>query len=636
MSVHTITAVLESIRLERARQEQLCKAGRFPVTPAAPRDSHPAASESAKLAVLLEEVGEVAREVNEALIDGNRRSPLKLYDELVQVAAVAVAWCEALQVEDMGAEPTKDSVRCNSICHYDKDADPCVYVKGHEGQCGSGRRVWSLTPPPTCGVRFPEFAMINPGPCTLQPSHEGMHRSGTFQWADPEKSIICGARNDDIYGHCILTKDHPGNHATPYGGWDPQQFVEASLPVVTALSPVGTWEENSREFNFWNLSCDCMVYRRVPAYVSSASCPHCTIVSRRPPVDACGALSPEGHFDEHAVCTFRHGHDGPNHGSAKWGGWEREPEKARKVPLTEVRRDVVGILCVDHESWSYKCACGHFWTHGLGVQRVSECETCKTTGVRPVFEKPVCPAYWIDETAQSVWGGTCRCGERHVADSTKEAVLCRTCRELFERPAYKTPALQKFFLADSVDDPEPTDVEPCGSIRKISGTIAACTKPKGHGGNHGIVAIDSILEWPHSTKRDGPQKLAEVGVDKPHSIPTPPHRCTSFRMIYAVVGEGVKVVCDRVLGHALEHRSGNETHVHYTWTDEDEEAKSVMPKSAAAEVPTAEPRPPCRVVSPHDARQLCERPAEHTGPHGGYNGEKDYVQWTSVRDSKRL
>jgi hypothetical protein len=71
--------IADLIRAERGRQE----------------NRHPAATclhpigDAVKVAVLLEEVGEVAR----AVLDGDLDT---LTDELVQVAAVAVAWLEAL------------------------------------------------------------------------------------------------------------------------------------------------------------------------------------------------------------------------------------------------------------------------------------------------------------------------------------------------------------------------------------------------------------------------------------------------------------------------------------------------------------------------------------------------------------
>lgn len=73
-------AVLYDIASERERQNRLWS--REPGIWAAP--------DGVKLAVLTEEVGEVAR----ALLD--RESPERLRAELVQVAAVATAWAETL------------------------------------------------------------------------------------------------------------------------------------------------------------------------------------------------------------------------------------------------------------------------------------------------------------------------------------------------------------------------------------------------------------------------------------------------------------------------------------------------------------------------------------------------------------
>lgn len=55
----------------------------------------------AKLPVLLEESGEVARELNEAIVTG-RLDEAKLFDELVQTAAVCLAWATALQLKNEG------------------------------------------------------------------------------------------------------------------------------------------------------------------------------------------------------------------------------------------------------------------------------------------------------------------------------------------------------------------------------------------------------------------------------------------------------------------------------------------------------------------------------------------------------
>jgi NTP pyrophosphatase (non-canonical NTP hydrolase) len=79
----TSTAIVCSdIRDERWRQECKIQTGKIPWDCADPNVDH-----DRKLAVLVEEVGEVGR----ALIEGDG-----LRAELVQVAAVAVAWIESL------------------------------------------------------------------------------------------------------------------------------------------------------------------------------------------------------------------------------------------------------------------------------------------------------------------------------------------------------------------------------------------------------------------------------------------------------------------------------------------------------------------------------------------------------------
>lgn len=75
---------LDSILHERARQEQLRREGKFPFTCADPE-----IADVLKLPVLGEEFGEVAKAMNEGDADALR-------EELIQVAAVAVAWIESL------------------------------------------------------------------------------------------------------------------------------------------------------------------------------------------------------------------------------------------------------------------------------------------------------------------------------------------------------------------------------------------------------------------------------------------------------------------------------------------------------------------------------------------------------------
>lgn len=87
--------VLHAVYEERLRQEQLKAEGRFSHTCA---DAEMPDSEA--LAVLTEEVGEVARAILESG-RGRARSydvlGRELQKELIQVAAVAVAWAEKLQ-----------------------------------------------------------------------------------------------------------------------------------------------------------------------------------------------------------------------------------------------------------------------------------------------------------------------------------------------------------------------------------------------------------------------------------------------------------------------------------------------------------------------------------------------------------
>lgn len=84
-------AVLADVTNEMERQLKLKAEGRFPYTA---RD--PELSPLAKCAVLVEEVGEVARAVLEAGELVNDTHHVNLRKELIQVAAVALAWVEGL------------------------------------------------------------------------------------------------------------------------------------------------------------------------------------------------------------------------------------------------------------------------------------------------------------------------------------------------------------------------------------------------------------------------------------------------------------------------------------------------------------------------------------------------------------
>jgi len=99
--------VLREVYAERKRQDALVKEDKFPWNCA-----HPKPHWSEKLAVLAEEFGEVGREVTEYLITRDKYLEDKelgsipdhrvkyyrdrLRKELIQVAAVCVAWAESL------------------------------------------------------------------------------------------------------------------------------------------------------------------------------------------------------------------------------------------------------------------------------------------------------------------------------------------------------------------------------------------------------------------------------------------------------------------------------------------------------------------------------------------------------------
>ena len=75
---------------EIARQDKLARAGHF-----GKLHTLPGGPDDARLGVLVEEVGEIARELNEMRI-GSRSDRDYLYGELVQTAASAIAWAAAI------------------------------------------------------------------------------------------------------------------------------------------------------------------------------------------------------------------------------------------------------------------------------------------------------------------------------------------------------------------------------------------------------------------------------------------------------------------------------------------------------------------------------------------------------------
>lgn len=94
LKIHNIEVTLSAVLGEILRQDALARSGRFGGT-----HILPSGPDEARLCVLVEEVGEVAHELNEALSRGSLGEAGKdaLVKELVQVAACAVAWATALE-----------------------------------------------------------------------------------------------------------------------------------------------------------------------------------------------------------------------------------------------------------------------------------------------------------------------------------------------------------------------------------------------------------------------------------------------------------------------------------------------------------------------------------------------------------
>jgi hypothetical protein len=92
---------LRDVYQECLRQEDLKREGKFHWTCADTKQdpNQKAILPSEKFAVLSEEVGEVAKHIVESIIDPTRYNPKELRKELIQIAAVCVAWCEAIDKE---------------------------------------------------------------------------------------------------------------------------------------------------------------------------------------------------------------------------------------------------------------------------------------------------------------------------------------------------------------------------------------------------------------------------------------------------------------------------------------------------------------------------------------------------------
>lgn len=121
-------SILEDIRNERQRQERLKASGKFVYSCA-----DGGISDTERFTVLTEEVGEVAHELNERVGRGSRReeyfaSKARLRAELIQVAAVAVAWVEALDTNP----PVMQAALCGKRF---SPQGPCNRYLDHEGAC---------------------------------------------------------------------------------------------------------------------------------------------------------------------------------------------------------------------------------------------------------------------------------------------------------------------------------------------------------------------------------------------------------------------------------------------------------------------------------------------------------------------
>lgn len=89
-----LVTILDLVATERGRQERLKSEGKFAFTCADKDITH-----SEALSVLSEEVGEVAREINEGIGKDRYIDKRRLLKELIESAATAVAWAEKVHAE---------------------------------------------------------------------------------------------------------------------------------------------------------------------------------------------------------------------------------------------------------------------------------------------------------------------------------------------------------------------------------------------------------------------------------------------------------------------------------------------------------------------------------------------------------
>jgi hypothetical protein len=91
------TNALIAVAFERRRHDELKAMGRFPYTIADPE-----MTDAGRFVSLVEEVGEVARAIQERTGAVNDRHGSDLRTELVQVGAIVVAWVERLDADEAG------------------------------------------------------------------------------------------------------------------------------------------------------------------------------------------------------------------------------------------------------------------------------------------------------------------------------------------------------------------------------------------------------------------------------------------------------------------------------------------------------------------------------------------------------
>ncbi len=99
-----VEGVADDARREVLRQDKLARQGRFGGT-----HVMPGGPDDARLTVLVEEVGEVAEWVNEERQAPGELSSGALYEELIQVAACAIAWATAVLEDRAGIADTRDT-----------------------------------------------------------------------------------------------------------------------------------------------------------------------------------------------------------------------------------------------------------------------------------------------------------------------------------------------------------------------------------------------------------------------------------------------------------------------------------------------------------------------------------------------